>query len=86
VDHARLHRLGHPVLSASGRRTQVEAIDDLTAQLRLANHIAVLALGASALENDSTEYKNPATQVRADRRNAVRAVVRAGIETEETKA
>lgn len=71
---------------AATRRTQVDAIDDLTAQLRLANHIAVLSLGASALEHDSTEYKNPATQIRADRRNAVRAVVRAGVHIEETKS
>lgn len=84
MDHARLHRLGHPVLSASGRRTQVEAIDDLIAQIRLSNQIAVLALGATALEHETKV--TDASKARVDRRNALRAAVRAGLGIEETNA
>lgn len=67
------------------RRTQVEAIDDLTAQLKLSNQIAVLSLGASVLEHDGKAYANPATQKRADRRNELRAAVRAGLGVEEVQ-
>lgn len=73
-------------MASSNRRTQVEAIDDLTAQIRLSNQIAVLGLGASALEHDGKPYAVPATQARADRRNALRAAVRDGLGIEETNA
>lgn len=71
-------------MSASGRRTQVDAIDDLTAQLRLANQIAVLSMGATALEHETKV--TDASKARVERRNALRAAVRAGLGIEETKA
>lgn len=73
-------------MATNTRRTQVDAIDDLTAQIRLSNQIAVLGLGASALEHDGKSYTNTATQDRADRRNALRAAVRAGLGIEEVQA
>ncbi|MDQ1174197.1 uncharacterized protein YaiI (UPF0178 family) [Microbacterium testaceum] len=66
--------------AAKPRRTQVDAIDDLTAQIRLSNALAALALPASALEHDGKAYTNEATQERVNRRNAQRAVARAGLE------
>jgi hypothetical protein len=65
---------------STGRRTQVEAIDALAAEIRLANQIAVLGLGVTALEHD--EGKRATTDVaraRVAQRNAVRAAVRAGL-------
>jgi hypothetical protein len=74
---------GSGVSRSKTRRTQVEAIDDLTAQLRLSNQIAVLALGATALEHE--KRVTDASKARVDRRNALRAAVRAGLGIEETK-
>ncbi len=71
-------------MGTNSRRTQVDAIDDLTAQLRLANQIAVLAMGATALEHE-TKFTD-ASKARVDRRNALRAAVRAGLGIEETNA
>lgn len=73
-------------MATTTRRTQVDAIDDLTAQIRLSNQIAILGLGASALEHDGKEYTNTATQARADRRNELRAAVPAGLSIEEVQA
>lgn len=69
---------------AATRRTQVQAIDDLTAQIRLSNQIAVLALGATALEHETKVTE--ASRARVERRNALRAAVRAWLGIEETKA
>lgn len=79
MDYARLHRLGHPVLSASGRRTQVEAIDDLTAQIRLSNQLTALALPVAVLRHDDKTYTDPVTHARVDEKNRKRAEVRAAL-------
>ncbi len=64
-------------MATNTRRTQVEAIDDLTAQIRLSNQIAVLALGATALEHETKV--TDASKARVDRRNAPPRCVRAGL-------
>jgi hypothetical protein len=65
-------------------RRIVDALDDLTAQLRLSNQIAVLRAGASLLEHDSgARASSPAAVARVAKRNALRAEVRAALELEE---
>jgi hypothetical protein len=62
-----------------GRRI-VDAIDDMTAQLRMSNQIAALRLGAAAMEHD--EAKRATTDVakaRVARMNRLRADIRAGL-------
>jgi hypothetical protein len=71
-------------LSASGRRTQVDAIDDLTAQLRLANQLTALALPAAVLKHDDKTYTNPVTQAAVEEKNARRAEVRAALGWEQS--
>ena len=62
------------------RRTQVEAIDALTAELRLANTLSALALGPSAWEHDTaTKATTPKAVARLQQRNALRAEVRAAL-------
>lgn len=62
------------------RRTQVEAIDDLTAELRLSNQIAVLGLGAPALDDvEPTAKASEATVRRQGRLNVLRAEIRRGL-------
>lgn len=69
------------------RRTIVAALDDLTAQLRLSNQIAVLKAGASVLEHDTGARATTATaKARVGRRNALRAEVRAALGLEEAEA
>lgn len=67
------------------RRTQVEAIDDLAAQMRLANVIAVLGMGLNAIEHDAKGEASSveSTAERARRRNRLRAEVRAAFGSEE---
>jgi hypothetical protein len=61
-------------------RRIVDALDDLTAQLRLANQIAALGLGAAALENDAGARTTTDTaKARLQRRNELRADIRAGL-------
>lgn len=63
------------------RRTQVDAIDDLTAELRTANVLAALAMGGSALEHDAKgeQSATASTAARAKVRNALRKVAREGL-------
>ncbi|MBN9210743.1 MAG: hypothetical protein BGO45_10740 [Microbacterium sp. 71-36] len=70
---------GSGVSSPKLRRTQVEAIDDLTAQLRLSNQLTALALPAAVLRHDEKTYTNPVTQAAVEEKNARRAEVRAAL-------
>lgn len=67
----------------TGRRTQVEALDALTAEVRAANLLTVLQSG-TLLEHDEKGEQSPVakTAERARRKNAIRAELRAhfGIE------
>lgn len=66
------------------RRTTVQALDDLTAQLKLANQIKAFALGATVLEHDpGTRAKDPKAIARTERRNKLRAAIRVGVGIEE---
>jgi len=64
---------------AATRRTQVDAIDDLTAQIRLSNQLTALALPAAVLRHDDKNYMNPVTKAAVDEKNARRAEVRAAL-------
>lgn len=64
---------------AAQRRTQVEAIDDLTAQIRLSNQLTALALPAAVLKHDDKKYSNPVTQAAVDEKNLRRADVRVAL-------
>lgn len=71
--------------AAKPRRTQVEAIDDLTAEIRLSNQIALLSLGVTALEHDEGKGQtHPKTIARTARRNELRASIRAALGNEES--
>jgi len=72
-------------MAAEKRRTQLDALDDLVRELRTANALSALALGAAALEHDGKGEASPtpSTAARAVRRNRLRAVVRAGLGGEE---
>lgn len=62
-----------------GRRL-VDAVDEVVAELRLANRLAVLTLGTSALDEvDVSVLKTPSTRRRQERLNKVRAEIRAGL-------
>lgn len=62
------------------RRTIVAALDDLTAELRLANQLQALKLGATVLEHDpGTRATTDAAKVRVARRNTLRADVRTAL-------
>ncbi len=66
-------------MAGEKRRTQVDAIDDLTAAIRLHTELQALALPASVLKHDPRTYTNPATQAAVDEKNERRAVVRAAL-------
>lgn len=67
-------------------RRIVDAIDDLTAELRTRNAIAALQMGAAALDHDPGDRaKTDATKARVARQNRLRAIVRAGIGIEEAR-
>ncbi|MBD8477596.1 hypothetical protein [Microbacterium sp. CFBP 8794] len=68
---------GSGVSRAKRNRTQVEAIDDLTAQIRLSNQLTALALPAAVLRHDDKQYSNPATKAAVEEKNRRRADVRA---------
>jgi hypothetical protein len=69
--------------TTKGRRI-VDAIDELTAQLRLANQIDALRLGATALDHDKgTRATNDASKARVARMNTLRAEIRTGLGIEE---
>jgi len=59
---------------------QVHATLALVEQQRLANDIALLAQGSSALDiDDLKRASTPATKARAERRNALRRRIREGL-------
>lgn len=67
-----------------GTRRPVDAVDDLRAEIRLANEISVLQLGTSALDDvDTSAIKTPNTRRRQERLNRVRASIRQGLGIEE---
>ncbi len=64
-------------------RRIVDAIDDMTAQLRLRNQLAALQLGASALDHDpGNRATTDVARERVARMNRLRAEIRAGLELE----
>lgn len=66
-----------------GRRI-VDAIDEVIAELRLANQIEALKLGASGLDHDEGKRATTPTAIaRKDRANALRADIRRGLGIEE---
>lgn len=61
-------------------RRIVDAIDDVTAELRLANRLTALQLGASALDHDpGSRATTDVTRERVARMNRLRAEIRAGL-------
>ncbi len=59
------------------KRTQVQAIDDLTEQLRISNLLAAVALSANTLAHDpGTRAQTAAARENVARRNAIRAQLR----------
>lgn len=64
---------------AATRRTQVEAIDDLTDAVRLLTQLFALSLPAAVLKHDDKKYTNPVTQAAVDQKNRWRAVMRAAL-------
>jgi len=61
-------------------RRLIDAVDDLRAEIRLANEIAILALPTSALDDaDLEKFTNEKTRARHVRLNRLRARVRAGL-------
>lgn len=68
----------------TGRRI-VDALDDLTAELRLANQIEALRLGAAALDHDKgVRATTDTAKARLARQNTLRAAIRAGLDLGET--
>lgn len=69
---------------AVSKRTQVQAIDDLTEQLRISNLLAAVALPATALAHDpGTRATTAAAKANVARRNAIRAQLRDALGSEE---
>lgn len=63
-----------------GRRTIVDALDDLTGELRLANRLRLLSMPAGVLEHDKgTKATTDVTRARVTRHNRLRAEVRAAL-------
>jgi hypothetical protein len=63
--------------SSRPRRTQVEALDDLRAEIRLQNILTVLSMGVTALEHDDGKRAtSPEAIRRKDERNVLRAEAR----------
>ena len=70
--------------TTKGRRI-VDAIDEVLAELRLANQIGALRLGAAALDHDKgTRATNDTSKARVARMNALRAKIRTGLGIEGT--
>jgi hypothetical protein len=71
---------------AVSKRTQVQAIDDLTEQIRISNLLAAVALPATALAHDpGTRAQTAAAKANVARRNAIRAELRTALGTEEVQ-
>ena len=67
-----------------GQRRIIDAVDEVVAQLRLANQIEALKLGASALDDvDEKKAQTGVSRRRVRRMNLLRAAVRAGLGIEE---
>lgn len=65
---------------ATKTRRIVDALDDLTAEVRIANQIEALRLGASGLDHDEGKRATtPSAIARKDRANALRAEIRRGL-------
>lgn len=65
--------------NSKGRRI-VDALDDVLAELRLANRIEVLKLGGAALDHDKGDRaKTDVAKARVARQNILRAEIRAGL-------
>ena len=63
-----------------GQRRIIDAVDEVVAQLRLANQIEALKLAASALDDvDEKKAQTDVSRRRIRRMNALRAEVRAGL-------
>ena len=72
-------------MAGEKRRTQLDALDDIARELRTANALSALSLGAAALEHDEKGEASPtpSTAARAVKRNALRRVARVGLGIEE---
>lgn len=67
-------------MATTKTRRIVDAIDDLAAQLRLANQIEALRLGAAALDHDKgVRATTDTAKARVARLNTLRADIRAGL-------
>lgn len=71
--------------TASKQRRLIDAVDDVVRELRTANALAALTLGAPALEHDvaGLQSKTESTKARAQVRNELRRVAREGLGLEE---
>ncbi|MBN9176093.1 MAG: hypothetical protein J0I43_01805 [Microbacterium sp.] len=69
---------------SKGRRL-IDAVDDLVGELRTANALAALTLGAAALDHDTKGEQSPtvSTAERAVTRNTLRKAARVGLGIEE---
>lgn len=66
-----------------GRRI-IDAVDEVVAQLRLANQLEALRLGAGALDIvDEISVKTAGPRARVRRMNLLRAAIRVGLGIEE---
>lgn len=66
-------------MAAPKRRTQVEAIDDLAAEIRLHTEVIALSLPVAVLRHDDKNYADPDTKARVEEKNRRRAAVRAAL-------
>ncbi len=71
-------------MAAPKRRTQVEAIDDLAAEIRLHTELVALSLPVAVLRHDDQNYTNPETKARVEEKNRRRAAVRAALGWEQS--
>lgn len=71
-------------MATTKRRTQVEAIDDLAAEIRLHTEVIALSLPVAVLRHDDKKYSNPTTQAAVDERNQRRAAVRVALGWEQS--
>ncbi|MBS1674104.1 MAG: hypothetical protein JSS74_09090 [Actinobacteria bacterium] len=73
-------------MGTTKNRRIVDALDDLTAELRTANAISLLQMPIAALDHDKGDKaKTDVTKARVARANRLRAIVRAAIGIEEQR-
>ncbi|KTR95368.1 hypothetical protein NS220_06075 [Microbacterium testaceum] len=70
--------------TAKPRRTQVEAIDNLAAEIRLHTEVVALSLPVAVLRHDDKNYTNPVTKAEVEEKNRRRAAVRAALGWEQS--